>query len=113
MVENARTTGAYLLERLRETFGDSPIVGEIRGIGMLAAMEIVRDRKDAQPFPNPDDPRLDLARRLRARPDRARAVPVHRRSRRRCARRPADVDRMVGILEELWPEAERHVLSAH
>jgi 4-aminobutyrate aminotransferase-like enzyme len=54
LVENARITGAYLLERPQKSFGDSAIVGELRGIGMLAALEIVRDRETREPFPNPD-----------------------------------------------------------
>ena len=39
LVENSATTGAYLLERLRETFGDHPNAGEIRGVGMMTAIE--------------------------------------------------------------------------
>ncbi len=39
LVENSAATGAYLLERLRETFGDDPRAGEIRGVGMMTAIE--------------------------------------------------------------------------
>jgi putrescine aminotransferase len=39
LVENSREVGAYLLERLRETLADHPFVAEIRGIGLLAALE--------------------------------------------------------------------------
>ncbi len=39
LVENSAQTGAYLLERLRESFGDNPLAGEIRGSGMMAAVE--------------------------------------------------------------------------
>jgi L-2,4-diaminobutyrate transaminase len=45
---NARTVGAYLLQRLRETFGDHPMVGEVRGVGLLAALEFVADRETKQ-----------------------------------------------------------------
>jgi L-2,4-diaminobutyrate transaminase len=105
LVENARATGAYLLERLRKAFGASPIVGEIRGLGMLAALEIVRDRESRQPFPNPGDPawiaRAAFERGLIARSlfqCVALAPPL-------CASQ-ADVDRMLAVLEEVWPEAE-------
>ena len=112
LVGNARRTGAYLLERLRKSFGDSPIVGDIRGIGMLAAIEIVRDRAAKTPFPNPGDPAW-ISRAAFERGLIARALfqcvglapPL-------CATQ-GDVDRMVAILEALWPEAERHVLGAH
>jgi putrescine aminotransferase len=36
--------GPYLQRRLRETFESHPIVGEVRGIGLLAAIELVPDR---------------------------------------------------------------------
>jgi adenosylmethionine-8-amino-7-oxononanoate aminotransferase len=39
LVENARDTGAYLLTCLREAFSDHPFVGDLRGLGMLAAIE--------------------------------------------------------------------------
>ena len=39
LVENARDTGAYLLTCLREAFADHPFVGDLRGLGMLAAIE--------------------------------------------------------------------------
>ena len=39
LVENAAQVGAYLHGCLRETLGDLPYVAEIRGIGMLAAVE--------------------------------------------------------------------------
>jgi adenosylmethionine-8-amino-7-oxononanoate aminotransferase len=39
LVENSRDIGEYLLERLRETLSDHPFVREIRGIGLLAAVE--------------------------------------------------------------------------
>ncbi|MEJ1969350.1 MAG: aminotransferase [Rhizomicrobium sp.] len=45
--------GPYLLRRLHETFDDHPIVGEVRGVGLLAAVELVRDRKERRFFPDP------------------------------------------------------------
>jgi adenosylmethionine-8-amino-7-oxononanoate aminotransferase len=39
LVENAREVGAYLRESLREALGGHPFVAELRGIGMLAALE--------------------------------------------------------------------------
>jgi len=45
--------GPYLQRRLRETFADHPIVGEVRGVGLLAAIELVRDKKERKFFPDP------------------------------------------------------------
>ncbi|HSZ74705.1 MAG TPA: aminotransferase [Rhizomicrobium sp.] len=36
--------GPYLQRRLRETFADHPLVGEVRGIGLLAAIELVPNK---------------------------------------------------------------------
>ncbi|HUB85796.1 MAG TPA: hypothetical protein VL971_08890, partial [Rhizomicrobium sp.] len=41
--------------RLRETFQDHPIVGEVRGIGLIAAVEMVPDPKKRENFPNIGD----------------------------------------------------------
>lgn len=43
-------TGPYLTRRLAEIVGDHPLVGEVRGFGLLAAIEIVRDRKTRERF---------------------------------------------------------------
>lgn len=44
LVANAREVGAYFQQRMCETFSDHPLVGEVRGIGLLAALEFSADR---------------------------------------------------------------------
>jgi L-2,4-diaminobutyrate transaminase len=46
LVRNAREVGAYFRAGLAASLGDSPIVGDVRGEGLLAAVEFVRDRQD-------------------------------------------------------------------
>jgi len=48
LVDNARDTGAYMQQRLRE-FADHKLVGEVRGIGLIAAIELVGDKKTKTP----------------------------------------------------------------
>ncbi|MCP5155852.1 MAG: aminotransferase class III-fold pyridoxal phosphate-dependent enzyme [Ectothiorhodospiraceae bacterium] len=62
LVENARTTGAYLNRRLAEALGDHPLVGEVRGAGLLACVELVADRARRIGF----DPALGVGRRVAA-----------------------------------------------
>ena len=50
LVENAALQGAYLEARLREVAARIPIVGELRGKGMLWGMELVRDKATREPF---------------------------------------------------------------
>lgn len=44
LVENARETGAYLNAQMAAAVADHPHVGEVRGTGMLCAVELVEDR---------------------------------------------------------------------
>lgn len=46
----ARVAGAYLLKRLREEFEPLEIVGEVRGVGLLAAVEFVAERQRKRRF---------------------------------------------------------------
>ena len=43
LTENARIVGDHLRNRLRETLGRHPMVGDIRGVGLLACVELVAD----------------------------------------------------------------------
>lgn len=51
LVRAAAERGAYLGRRLREVLPDLPWVGDIRGIGMMWAVEFVADRQTGEPFP--------------------------------------------------------------
>ncbi len=44
LVENARETGTYLQRCLHQAFDDHPLVGDVRGEGLLAALEFVQDK---------------------------------------------------------------------
>jgi L-2,4-diaminobutyrate transaminase len=50
LVENAREVGAYLNNRMMTAVGGHPKVGEVRGLGLLCAVELVDDRGDRRTF---------------------------------------------------------------
>ena len=50
LVANAAGTGAHLNAALRDALADHPNVGEVRGEGMLAAIEFVEDRETRRFF---------------------------------------------------------------
>ena len=50
LVENAAAAGAYFKQRLEEMAGDHPTIGDVRGVGLLVALELVRDRETKAPF---------------------------------------------------------------
>lgn len=56
LVDNARDVGAYLQQQMNAAFGDHPLVGESRGIGMLHALEFSSDRQQRRHF----DPNLKV-----------------------------------------------------
>lgn len=50
LVEKANTQGEYMLKCLREELGGHPMVGEVRGIGLMAAVELVANKQEKTPF---------------------------------------------------------------
>lgn len=54
LIENAGTVGAYLLAQMRAALADHPNVGDVRGEGMICAVELVAD-KDSRRFFDPGD----------------------------------------------------------
>ncbi|MER9072719.1 aspartate aminotransferase family protein [Mesorhizobium sp. M0904] len=55
LLENGRKVGKRLMEGLR-SLADHPLVGDIRGRGMLAAIELVTDKARKTPLPAAADP---------------------------------------------------------
>ena len=59
LVGNARRMGDYLLEGLRRLAGEFPTIGDVRGLGLMTAIEFVKDRATKEPFP-PDKGVTDM-----------------------------------------------------
>ncbi|MCL4402473.1 MAG: aspartate aminotransferase family protein [Acidobacteria bacterium] len=49
LVANAADTGAYLRDKLEELQQKHDLIGEVRGMGLLQALELVEDRRSKQP----------------------------------------------------------------
>ena len=56
LLTNATETGAYLKAGMRRIADASPIVGDIRGMGMLYAVEIVADKSTKRTLPVHENP---------------------------------------------------------
>ncbi len=54
LVEASRSMGERLLKGLSAALSDSPIVGDVRGIGLMVGIELVADRERKTPFPRAD-----------------------------------------------------------
>jgi taurine--2-oxoglutarate transaminase len=55
LLEKSAKDGEYLLARLREVGERHPSVGDVRGLGLFAAVELVKNRKRRTPLNTPDD----------------------------------------------------------
>ena len=60
IVDYVRSVGPHLQSELRRRFAEHELVGEVRGVGMIAAMELVADREARRNF----DPKLKIVGRL-------------------------------------------------
>ena len=48
--EHVRTVGAHMQKELRRRFADHDLVGEVRGVGLIGAIELVADKEKHQNF---------------------------------------------------------------
>ena len=60
LVEQAAARGEHMRMRLREAFAEHPLVGEVRGLGLIAAVEFVAEKAPPRGF----DPALKVGLRV-------------------------------------------------
>jgi len=75
LVDNAARVGAHLRAAMRDALGDHPAVGDIRGEGLLLAVELVRERDGPVFFESGDQVGARTVAALLARGVIARAMP--------------------------------------
>ena len=51
LLENTHAVGGYLRQKLEELKEEHSLIGDVRGMGMMQALELVRDRKTKEPAP--------------------------------------------------------------
>ncbi len=61
LIDNAARMGAHLMARMREWPARFPIVGDVRGLGLMLGVELVRDRQSKTAAPDLRDRVVDLA----------------------------------------------------
>ncbi len=110
LLANAAEVGAYMQEQLR-TLSDHPLVGEVRGIGLIAAVELVLDKESKTAFEKPGQLGAKTAARLlengvisRAMLDALAFCPPMIVTR-------SDIDGMVSTLRRTLDEVAAEVLS--
>jgi 4-aminobutyrate aminotransferase len=61
LLDNATRMGAHLMSRLRDWPARFPIVGEVRGLGLMLGIELVRDQQSKTKAPELRDRVVNLA----------------------------------------------------
>jgi 4-aminobutyrate aminotransferase len=61
LIENAAERGRYLMERMKDWPGRFPIVGEVRGLGLMIGVELVLDQQTRQKAPRERDRVVSMA----------------------------------------------------
>jgi len=51
LIDNCKTVGAYLGQKFKELMEKHSLIGDARGLGMMQAIELVKDRKTKEPAP--------------------------------------------------------------
>jgi len=64
LLENCHVVGGYFREKLEELQKKYTLIGDVRGMGMMQAMELVTDRKTKQPATQAADDMVGAARDL-------------------------------------------------
>ena len=52
LIERSAQIGSLLLEQLKDEIGEHPLVGNIRGKGLLVGIELVNDKETKEPIDN-------------------------------------------------------------
>jgi 4-aminobutyrate aminotransferase len=61
LVDNAARMGAYMMERMRQWPAKFPNVGDVRGLGLMLGVELVKDQRTKEKAPKLRDRVVDLA----------------------------------------------------
>jgi len=61
LIDNAARMGAHLMSRMRDWPARFPIVGDVRGLGLMLGIELVRDQQSKTKAPELRDRVVDLA----------------------------------------------------
>ncbi len=105
LVENARVQGARMQEELERLKEYHPSIGDVRGIGLLQAVELVRNRETREPFGEADDLNTKMTEALKRRGLLSRAGATIALAPPLCIS-PSEVDEVVGIVDDAIGEVE-------
>jgi adenosylmethionine-8-amino-7-oxononanoate aminotransferase len=110
LIENAGAVGAYLQEQGR-SFHTFPIVGDVRGVGMILGIEFVADRDTRAPFPGRTAPGLRVQAACQKRGLLIRANPHWMALAPPLITTELEIDKMLEIIADSIREVQTRILS--
>jgi L-2,4-diaminobutyrate transaminase len=75
LIENSAEMGRYLRDQLRERLAENPFVGDVRGAGLMVAVEFVADKKGRRFFDHQTQPHRIISRKVLEEGVSVRALP--------------------------------------
>jgi adenosylmethionine-8-amino-7-oxononanoate aminotransferase len=108
LVDNSARTGSYLIDQLKEMQSRRRIVGDVRGIGLMTQVELVRNRETKEAFTEADDMNAKIGNRLLERGLLCRAGSAISIAPPLITNRE-DVDEIVDILDATIADAEKEL----
>jgi adenosylmethionine-8-amino-7-oxononanoate aminotransferase len=108
LVENARVQGDYMLEELRRLKEYHPSIGDVRGIGLLIGVELVKNRETREQFGEADDLNTKMSEALKSRGLLSRAGAMISIAPPLCISH-SEVDEVVGIVDDSIGDVERQL----
>jgi adenosylmethionine-8-amino-7-oxononanoate aminotransferase len=110
LIENASRVGAYL-QQGGQSLREQPIVGDVRGVGLILGAELVADRESRASFPVPVAPGLKVQAAAKRRGLLLRASPNWFALAPPMITKESDVDAMLAIVKASIEEVQSEVLS--
>jgi len=108
LVENSAQMGKYLLGQL-EALREHPIVGDVRGIGLLCALELVKDKKTKELFSPEDGIDKKLTKKLNENGLLYKAWPQNIFLAPPLTVTKGDIDEMVGVVDKSIGAVEKEM----
>jgi adenosylmethionine-8-amino-7-oxononanoate aminotransferase len=108
LIENARVQGAYMGEELRRLKEYHPSIGDVRGLGLLQSVEIVKQRETKEPFGEDADLNTKMTEALMRRGLLSRAGATIALAPPLCITR-GEVDEIVGIVDDAIGDVEKQL----
>ena len=105
LVENSAKMGAHLLDCLN-SLGDHPILGDVRGLGLIAGIELVKNQETKEKFSESSNEMMYLNKGLQDRGLLTRASHIISLSPPLCITKD-EVERIVAIIDDAVGDLEQ------